>query len=265
MVELELRKFDMTQIREGNVVALIGRRNTGKSFLCRDILYNHRDIPVGQVISETEEATQFYTNFVPKLFIHTEFTTDIVQNLLKRQKNMIQKINGGETTTDPRAFLIIDDCLYDNQWTKDKSMNSLFMNGNHHKILSLLTIKYALDIPPRSRSMVDYIFILRDNCMNARKILYEHYASMFPTFEMFCQVMDQCTENYECIVINNNAESNKISDKVFWYKAEERPDFRIGEDTYWIYSKNNFSNEPPPPQPIEEECIICLEDVPLDR
>ena len=28
------------------------------------------------------------------------------------------------------------------------------------------------------------------------------------TFEMFCQVMDQYTENYECLVINNNAKSN---------------------------------------------------------
>ena len=153
---------------------------------------------------------------------------------------MIKKIHQGGNL-DPRAFLILDDCLYDNQWTKDKSMKSLFMNGNHHKILSLLTIKYALDIPPRSRSMVDYIFILRDNCMITRKSLYQHYASMFPTFEMFCQVMDQCTENYECIVINNNSESNKLSDKVFWYKAEERPDFRIGSDSYWKYSEENYS------------------------
>ena len=226
----------MAQIREGGVVALIGRRNTGKSFLCRDILYNHRDIPVGQVISETEEANQFYTNFVPKLFIHKEFTTDIIQNLLKRQKNMIQKINGGETTTDPRAFLILDDC----SWKNDKSMEPLFMNGYHHKILSLLTIKYALDIPPRSRSMVDYVFILRDNCKSNRKRLYEHYASMFPTFEMFCQVMDQCTENYECLVINNNAKSNKLCDQVFWYKAEQRPDFRIGADQYWKYSEESL-------------------------
>ena len=66
---------------------------------------------------------------------------------------------------------------------------------------------------------------------------------MFPTFEMFCQVMDQCTENYECLVINNNAKSNKLSDQVFWYKAEARPDFKIGADAYWSYSKMNYSNE----------------------
>ena len=79
--------------------------------------------------------------------------------------------------------------------------------------------------------------------MSNRKRLYEHYAGMFPNFEMFCQVMDQCTENYECLVINNNSKSNKLSDQVFWYKAEPRPDFKIGADSYWLYSKQNYSNE----------------------
>ena len=264
-MNLELKKFDISQISDDKVVVLIGKRDTGKSFLCRDILYHHKDIPVGQVISGTEGANQFYQKIVPKLFIHDEFTTEIVQNMLKRQKIMIQKINEGDVTTDPRAFLILDDCLYDNTWSKDKFMRSVFMNGRHYKLLFLLTMQYALDIPPRLRSMVDYIFILRDNCISNRKRLYEHYASMFPTFEMFCQVMDQCTENYECLVINNNAKSNKLSDQVFWYKAESNPDFRIGADSYWLYSQNNFANEPPPPQPTEEECIICLEDVPLDN
>ena len=49
------------------MVVLIGKRDTGKSFLCRDILYHHRDVPVGQVISGTEGANQFYQKMVPKL------------------------------------------------------------------------------------------------------------------------------------------------------------------------------------------------------
>ena len=31
--------------------------------------------------------------------------------------------------------------------------------------------------------------------------------------------MDQCTENYECLVVCNNAKSNKLEDQIFWYKA----------------------------------------------
>ena len=242
-MNLELKKFNMSEIKDDKVVVLIGKRDTGKSFLCRDILYHHQDIPVGQVISGTEGANQFYSKLVPKLFIHDEFKTDIVHNMLKRQKMMIEKINSGESGLDPRAFLILDDCLYDNTWAKDKWMRSVFMNGRHFKLLFLLTMQYALGVPPNLRTNVDYVFILRENYVSNRKRLYEHYAGMFPSFEMFCQVMDQCTENYECLVINNNAKSNKLCDQVFWYKAEERPAFKIGADQYWKFSESNYSQE----------------------
>ena len=58
-MNLELGKFDMKQIsfkpneNKGPVVVLIGRRDTGKSFLVRDLLYYHQDIPIGTVISGT--------------------------------------------------------------------------------------------------------------------------------------------------------------------------------------------------------------------
>jgi hypothetical protein len=242
-MNLELRKFDISQIKDDKVVVLIGKRDTGKSFLCRDILYHHAGIPVGQVISGTEGANQFYSKIVPKLFIHDEFKSEIVQNVLKRQKTMIDKIHAGQGDIDPRAFLILDDCLYDNTWAKDKWMRSVFMNGRHYKLLFLLTMQYALGVPPNLRTNIDYVFILRENYVSNRKRLYEHYAGMFPNFDMFCQVMDQCTENYECLVINNNAKSNKLEDQVFWYKAEKRPEFRIGSQQFWDYSEKNFSEE----------------------
>jgi len=241
-MEIQLKKFDISQIKDDKVVVLIGKRDTGKSFLCRDILYYHSDIPVGQVISGTEAANQFYGELVPKLFIHDEFNTEIVSNMLKRQRMMVEKRNAGENV-DPRAFLILDDCLYDNKWTKDACMRSVFMNGSHWKLLFLLTMQYALGVPPNLRTNIDFIFIFRENYVSNRKRLYEHYAGMFPTFEMFCQVMDQCTENYECLVINNNAKSNKLSDQVFWYKADPHPPFKIGGDQFWKYSKENYSDE----------------------
>jgi hypothetical protein len=245
-MEIQLRKFNMSEIKHDKVVVLIGKRDTGKSFLCKDILFHHRDIPVGQVISGTEGANQFYSKMVPKLFIHGEFNTQIVQNILKRQKMLIEKINQGQGNIDPRSFLILDDCLYDNSWAKDKFMRAVFMNGRHYKLLFLLTMQFALGIPPNLRTNIDYVFILRENYVSNRKRLYEHYAGMFPSFEMFCQIMDQCTENYECLVINNNAKSNKLTDQVFWYKAEPHDDFRICSQQAWDFSDKNCSNEEVP-------------------
>ena len=37
-LNLKLKKFDMSKIDSDKVVVLIGKRETGKSFLCKDLL-----------------------------------------------------------------------------------------------------------------------------------------------------------------------------------------------------------------------------------
>jgi len=45
------------------------------------------------------------------------------------------------------------------------------------------------------------------------------------------------------LVINNNAKSNKIYDQIFWYKAETRPDFKLGSKEFWDISKDMGSDD----------------------
>ena len=245
---LELKKFDMKNINfkaegaTGPVIVLIGRRDTGKSFLVRDLLYHHQDIPIGTVISGTEAGNGFYGTLVPKLFIHDEYNTAIIENILKRQKIVVKQIKKekqayGRSNIDPRAFVILDDCLYDNGWAREKLMRLLFMNGRHWKIMLII------GVPPNLRTNIDYVFILREPYLTNRKRIYENYAGMFPTFESFCQVMDQCTENYECLVINNNAKSNRLDEQIFWYKASSHSNFKLGSKEFWELSKDLNSDD----------------------
>jgi len=251
---LQLKKFDMKWItfkpdeNKGPVIVMIGRRDTGKSFLVRDLLFHHQDIPIGTVISGTEAGNGFYAEHVPKLFIHEEYNTVLIENVLRRQKAVLKQMNKekaqfNKTTIDPRTFVILDDCLYDQSWTKDKMMRLLFMNGRHWKVMLIITMQYPLGIPPNLRTNIDYVFILREPYLTNRKRIWENYASMFPTLESFCSVMDQTTENYECLVINNNAKSNKLTDQIFWYKAENRPSFKLGSKEFWDISKDMGSDD----------------------
>ena len=241
---LALKKFSMDSIKfeaneaKGPVIVLIGRRDTGKSFLVRDLLFHHRMIPIGTAMSGTEEGNGFYSELIPKLFIHNEFSTAVIEKVLQRQKGILKQIKKEtlahrQSKIDPRTFIILDDCLYDDKWTRDKLMRCLFMNGRHWKIMLIITMQYPLGIPPVLRSNIDYVFILREPVAANRKRIYENYAGMFYTLNAFNQVMDQCTQNYECLVINNNTKSNSLLDQVFWYKAEGRPPFRLGSKEYW--------------------------------
>jgi hypothetical protein len=253
-MNLDLAKFDMRAIsfrpdeNKGPVIVLIGRRDTGKSFLVQDLMFHHQDIPIGTVISGTEAGNGFFAAHVPKLFIHDAYNTAIIENILTRQKAVLKQVKKEmdmykKSSIDPRTFVVLDDCLYDNKWTKDVMMRLLFMNGRHWKIMLVITMQYPLGIPPNLRTNIDYVFILREPYIANRKRIYDNYAGMFPTFESFCQVMDQCTENYECLVINNNAKSNKLQDQIFWYKAQQHGPFKLGSKEFWEISKNLGSDD----------------------
>ena len=242
-MDLDLCKFNMASIASDSVVIFVGKRNTGKSFLTRDLLYHHQDIPVGTVICATEGVNGFYSKIVPKLFIHEDYHETIVENFMKRQRRVVSKLqqSGNKSQIDTRAFLILDDCLYDNSWTKSVNIRAVFMNGRHLGIFFIVTMQYALGIPPQLRTNIDFVFILRENIHQNRKRIYECYAGVFQEFGLFCQVMDQCTNNFECLVINNTIKENGIEKQAFWYKADARPDFKMGANTFWEHSEKHFN------------------------
>ena len=261
---MQLKRFNMASVASDSVIIFLGKRNTGKSFLLRDLLFYHQDLPAGVVICPTDGPTSFYTNFVPPLFIHEEFSEEIVASFLRRQKKITQaackqKRSGGgggsssnsdiaesgasNKVIDPRAFLLMDDCLYDDTWTRTKAIRSVFMNGRHTNIMFMATMQTPLGIPPNLRGNIDYTFILRNNNETDRKKIYVNYASVFKTFDIFCQVMDQMTANFGCLVIHNASRSSKFEDQVFWYKADEHPDFTLGAEAYWQYSKQYCREE----------------------
>lgn len=230
--------------RKSPMIVVIGKKDTGKSFLVRDILFNTQHcFPIGTVISGTEVANEFFQHMVPSKLIHDKYNPSIVMNVIKRQlgvktaRNEEKKRSGGNSGTDPRAFLILDDCLYDASWIKEESTRYIFMNGRHIDVMTIITMQYPLGITPNLRTNVDFVFILRESIVNNRRRIYDNYAGMFPTFEMFCQFMDQCTENFECLVICNGVQSNKLEDQVFWYKASDHPNFHLCDNSLWTDNK----------------------------
>ena len=237
-MKIQLKKFDIRNIKNDSVVLFIGKRNTGKSFLLKDLLYNNRTLPIGMVISPTEAANHFFENFIPSMLIHDEYAAGTVERFVNRQKKITEKYTldkkqYGSSDIDPSAFLILDDCLYDKTWTNDKNIRYLFMNGRHVKVFLMITMQYPLGVPPQLRANVDYVFILRENQIKQQQRIYEQYAGMFHSFEAFSTVMNACTENYECLVIDNKVQSNKLEDQVYWYKATDHSDFQLCSPELW--------------------------------
>lgn len=252
---IQLKKFSMKRIPDDRTVLMLGSRGAGKSFLIKDLMWTHRDIPLVIVASATEECNRTYHGFVPRPFIHYAYSQEMMRNLIKRQKRSIRHLRreqkayeegrGPKPTLDPRVLLILDDVLYDKSWLNHPEIRELYFNGRHLKIMSVVTSQTVLGLTPQLRSNVDFVFVLKEKKFNNRRKLYDHYCSVFPNFDTFSKAMDATTNNFECLVIDNMSPSNDLEDCVAWYKAESHGNFRMCPSFLWDHEESSSSDEEP--------------------
>nr|QFG74530.1 MAG: hypothetical protein [Megaviridae environmental sample] len=246
--KLKIKRFDIKGMAEHATIAMIAKRASGKSYLTREILFHNRHIPTTLVISKTEKLNKFYGNFVPDIYIYNEYNNTILSKIYDRQARLSEdntrRKQEGKKLKDDRLMLIMDDCMSSKgSWVKEQQILELFFNGRHHHVSFILTMQFALGIPPEMRSNFDYIFLLAEDFITNRKRLYEHYAGMFPTFDVFQQVFSEITQDYGVMVINNRVHSTDITQKVFWYKAKDTPDFTVGNKRYKKFHKSKYNKE----------------------
>ena len=254
-MQIKLKKFDPSKIPHDKVCVFIGKRGTGKSTLVTDILYHQRHIPCGIVMSGTEEGNSHYSSFVPAMFIHGKYSKEALERLIRRQRKLLKKgIRKGI-----EAFVLMDDCMYDKKFMKDTCMRELFMNGRHYKLMFMLCMQYCMDLTPDFRTNIDYVFVLRENVIQNRERLYKNFFGVFPSLDIFNQVMNACTENYECLVLDNTSKSNKLEDCVFWYKAKLHKQFRVGSKKFWQIHHNNYN----PNYDSDDETKLKLKKTPV--
>lgn len=238
-IEITLKPFNMKKISKESIIVLLGKRNTGKSVLVKDILYHCRDIPIGTVVSHTDHLTHFYDRFIPGMLIHKRYAPEILTKVFERQTRAL-----AEHWKNPNSFLLFDDCLSDaRNIVSNEHISEVFFNGRHYKLLFILTMQSPMALPPAMRTNVDFTFILRNNNFSDREKIYKHYAGMFPSMAYFEKVLDACTEDYNCLVIDNTSQSNKLEDQIFYYKADlHNDDFKMCSKELWSMNNRYYTN-----------------------
>jgi len=222
----------------GSKITIIGKPGSGKSILIKHLLYAKKHvIPTGIVISGSEDSNKFYSTLFPDLFIYDKFKKEIVENFVKRQK--LAK----ELLPNAWACLVMDDCMDDVKIFNDPLMQGLFKNGRHWNMLAIFANQYVFDFKPSIRTNIDGVFILREPNQANRMKIWNNFASIIPTYPIFCQLMNELTTDFTCLFINNQIQSNEWTDCVFYFKADQVPDFDFGCEDYLNFAKTRQRQE----------------------
>lgn len=241
---INIKELDLQQIRPteesinsnlgGTKITIIGKPGTGKSVLIKHILYSKKHlIPTGIVISGSEDSNKFYSGIFPDCFIHEKYNKKIISNYIDRQKLAKEYL-----PKKAWSVLIMDDCMDDIKIFNDSLMCGLFKNGRHWNMLAIFANQYVFDFKPHIRTNIDGVFIFREPNRSNREKIYKNFASIIPSYSLFCDILDELTTDYTCIYIDNQNQSNNWQDCVFYFKADNNiKTFKFGCDEFINFKK----------------------------
>ena len=225
---LRIKKFDPTKMRSNCIIFLIGKRNTGKSVLMRDLLYNMPRPDYVIAMAPTDDTIQMFREFLPETCIFDHFSQEKLESAVNLQREFVSR--GKER----RLMILLDDVLYQKNVLNSTAMRHIFFNGRHDNITLLCASQYLMQIAAEFRSNIDMLFALRDNVLLNRQKMWKNFFGQFSRFEEFDRVMSACTESYKCLVLDGTSSSSDYTDSVKWYRAStDVPAFKLCRPIYW--------------------------------
>jgi hypothetical protein len=219
--DVVLKHFDMSvfsDTRHTYKSMIIGRRDTGKTHLITEILNHQPTLKANTtIVYSTKEEGERYSNHFRGAMLHDNFEYSLIEDAIKRINKTIkmERDEYQRGQIEPSQYtIVLDNCLYEHDFYKNKEIRLLFMNGNVFRINTIISLNYPNGIPPNLRVNLDYTFIFYDPDFSYRKRIWEKYVYEFLSLEKFNDIMAQLTNPYECLVVKNSESRSKNLDDI---------------------------------------------------
>lgn len=206
-MNIDIRKFNLAELHRCPVLRIIGKRATGKTYLANH-LASQIDSVQAYVIDPMHDCHGAY-NWIPAERRFRDISDGWLTALVRQQRPQ----------DSSSATVIVDNIELVNQ-TRDTFTQVLFAHNRFSKITTITIEQYPTARPPVQRASTDFVFIMRESVPVVRRRLFDQHGSAFPSFAVFCQILDQVTrEPYDCLVLDLTKHQATIENSVFWYRA----------------------------------------------
>jgi len=272
----DLNEFNPEDIKLDGTIVAIGKRRTGKTWIFRNLMYLMKDkFKAGIVISQTDELNHFWRQYIPKKYIYKHYDPAILQAVFRRQKKILNddELSKAEKEEKSPFFILLDDVIADPQIRDSPEIKELFVAGRHYKLFVLITTQYAKGITPTLRGNTDYCFMLKTLQQIQLEAMWWDFAS-FLTKDAFAQILNEYTEDNECLVVNTCPECDtRPLEMLSWWKAVDPGPFKIGSKEYWRAAEAGHATFPPAETHESNATLLTVKDImpepwkdwPMDR
>lgn len=241
MTKYTIQKFNINKINTDpgvKTIFIMGKRSAGKTCLIKDILWNWRNLSTYALVSNSSHWGPWvnieFDDYLPATNIHHIWPAEknvkdvpyelYISNIVSQRTTPQQQLSQGVVIVD-NVFLPYNNHIPLNRLTNNKDVYNL------HTIISTNCGICSKNLKNKLKINANYVFIYNYAIMPYRLCVFEYYREYFPSFEVFCSILDAITCNgssRECLVIDTTVKSDKLEDRIFWYKANIRPPFKVG-------------------------------------
>lgn len=194
--------------------------------------------PVARITCGTDGGYEDFKKVFPPLFVSNYYSEEDETRHVQRQRQC--DLENGKGHPSNYAINILDDIGDDPKVYKSKIVRGLFKLGSQHwHQLMMMGIQYAIDLPPDVRKSVSYVAIFREPEIEERKKIYKVFGGICGTFQNFCDLMDQLTGDFTCMILKKRTQSNDLENVVFYYRAPDmsRVKWKFGCKEMWDWDK----------------------------
>ena len=247
-------------------ILIIGKSGCGKNRLLENLLYHrHDEFALAIAFTQTADVNPDLSRFMPSGFIYKDIDDELVKNVFvhakqryferQAQNTEALAVYDQERQIDPdmasvnlkRRLQEINTkkgilFIFDDMTSTKKALNytpsvrSLFTEGRHYDICSIVLMQDPLTTQPDLRGNARFVFAYQQDGHRQVKNLFENYFSCFGTEKAFSKTFPELTRNFQCIVARLMAGSanGDLESRVAAYKAPEFSErFVLGNADYW--------------------------------
>ena|SRR5437868_7290723 len=238
--DIIIKEFDFTTMTKNHPsILIIGKQQHCKEYICEKLFNQYSNINNKIVIDPT--TNKFYKKFVDKPFIYKNYSSDLINNIINRQKNLHNKFRLNHKIkyiTKLQTILLIEN-INMSYLKNDMPFLNLYHNSRCYSINLWLMMDNLIGI---ERPIYDnYLFLFAENDLILREILLEKIKQMrddfydiFDSDSHFYEIFDVLTSNDGCMIIDNNKWNIKNMSDIIYHCQNPKSN----KDMFDFFNKN---------------------------
>lgn len=197
-----------------DVVLVVGKRRTGKSWFMRDYLYERRKLYPYVFAFTMSKSNGYWQQYMPNQMIINRLDPNIIDKLVKCQESRVL-----EPGINPYVMLLLDDVAADSQLAMGEKIRDVAMNGRHRRFGAIISTQYLKSAGTKLRGNSDKIVLFTTSNLDILDAVYTEFGADFRSKWDFFAWVDRHTKDHQCIVINATDSNIRGKERYYVYKS----------------------------------------------